>query len=39
MQQQFAPNYMNKLKIKRMEQRERDNKRKDPLKKFLNVDV
>jgi hypothetical protein len=41
MQQQFAPNYMNKLKIKRMEQKEQKEKIKiaHVKKKFLNVEL
>jgi hypothetical protein len=40
MQQQFAPNYMNKLKIKKMEQKEQKEKIKVVInkKKFLTVD-
>ena len=36
---QYTPNYMNKLKIKRMEQKGRETRRRDPFRKFLNVDV
>lgn len=38
MQQQFAPNYMNKPKIKKMEQREKT-KTAQGKRKFLKVDV
>lgn len=40
MQQQFAPNYMNKLKIKKMEQKQQKEKNKiaQTKKKFLNVE-
>lgn len=37
MQQQFTPNYMNKLKAKKLEQKEQKERLK-PKKKFMNVD-
>lgn len=36
MQQQYVPNYINKLKAKKLEQKEKEKGK--PRKKFMNVD-